>query len=107
MALTRFHNITGSTGVDIELLAPGDSVSEIKSIVICNTRASNDATISLFLQSQTLNQTFHILKTVNLPFNSSIVLESKDLPAFNNNRNQFGLYMTVGSSDTLDVLLNV
>ena len=107
MSLTRFHNITGSTGVDVELLAPGDGVGNLLSIVICNVRASNDATVSLFLQSQTLNQTFHILKTVNLPFNSSIVLNSADLPTFNNSENKFGLYITVGGSDEVDVLLNV
>ena len=107
MPLTKFHNITGSTGVDVELLAPGDRVNKLLSVVICNVRASNDATVSLFLQSQTLNQTFHILKTVNLPFNSSIVLDSEDLPTFNNSENKFGLYITVGSSDEVDVLLNV
>lgn len=107
MPVTKFHNITGSSGVDVELLAPGDKVNSLKSIVICNTRASNDATISLFLQSQTLNKTFHIFKTVNLPFNTSLVLQNDEIPTFNNSQNNFGLYITVGSSDTVDVLLNI
>ena len=29
MAATLFHNITGSSGVDVELLAPGDGVNNI------------------------------------------------------------------------------
>lgn len=107
MPLTKFHNVTGSTGVNVELVEPGVRVGKIESIVLCNVRASNDATISLYIQSQALSKTFHILKTVNLPFNSSIVLESSDIPTFNNSENNFGLYITVGSSDEVDVLINV
>ena len=47
MAFTKYHNITGSTGVDVELLATGDNGDGIKSIWITNTRASNAATVSL------------------------------------------------------------
>tara|TARA_R110001632_G_scaffold91646_1_gene196244 strand:- start:733 stop:1056 length:324 start_codon:yes stop_codon:yes gene_type:complete len=106
MALAKFHNITGSTGVDVELLAPGDQVSAIKSITLSNVRASNDATISLFIRSQVLNKSFYILSTVNLPFNSSLVLDKDDIPSFSNTANGYGLYITVGSSDTVDVIIN-
>ena len=50
MAFTPYHNITGSTGVDVELLKPGDGASNIKSILITNIHATADATVSLFIQ---------------------------------------------------------
>ena len=107
MAIKLYHNITGSTGVDVELIAPGSDVNTIKSIVLSNVRASNDATVSLFIQSPTLNKSYHIIKTVNLPFNTSLVLEGNDIPRFNNSTNGYGLNITVGGSDEVDVLLNI
>jgi hypothetical protein len=107
MAIKLYHNITGSTGVDVELIAPGSDINAIKSIVLSNVRASNDATVSLFIQSPTLNKSYHIIKTVNLPFNTSLVLESGDIPRFNNSANGYGLNITVGGSDEVDVLLNI
>ena len=47
MAFTPYHNITGSTGVNIELLKAGDNASNIKSITITNTHATADATVTL------------------------------------------------------------
>tara|TARA_R110002124_G_C8871049_1_gene507749 strand:+ start:785 stop:1117 length:333 start_codon:yes stop_codon:yes gene_type:complete len=110
MALTKFHNITGSTGVNVELLAPGDSSTPVSSIVIANTRASNDATVSLFIQNdpvETATSTFFIVKNMSIPFDTSLVLDKNDIPTFNNSVSGFGLYITVGSSDTLDVLIDV
>ena len=109
MAFTAYHNITGSTGVDIELLTPGDGASNIKSITISNTRASNDATVSLFIQDDPIGaatNTFYMLSTVVIPFNSSLLLDNNDMLSFDNGPSGYGLYMTVGSSDTLDVMIN-
>ena len=109
MAFTPYHNITGSTGVNIELLAPGDEINNIKSIVIANTHATADATVSLFIQNEptaAAASTFYMLSTVAIPSDTSLLLDNSDMLSFNNSPNGFGLYLTVGSSDTLDVMIN-
>ena len=51
MAFTPYHNITGSTGVDVELIAPNEGVGSISSILITNTHATADATVTLYAVS--------------------------------------------------------
>ena len=107
MAFTPYHNITGSTGVTTELIKPGSNSGALNSITISNTRASNDATVTLFLQSNPANaapKTFNILSTVLIPENSSLLLDNEYMISFDNSI--FGMYITVGSSDTLDVLIS-
>lgn len=107
MAFTPYHNITGSTGVTTELIKSGSNASGIKSIMIANTHSSNVATVTLFLQdnpSNTAPSTFSILSTTSIPANVSLLLDNVPLLSFNNST--YGLYLTVGSSDTLDVLIN-
>ena len=108
MAFTPYHNITGSTGVDVELLKPGDGASNIKSILITNIHATADATVSLFIQDNptaAAASTFYMLSTVAIPSETSLLLDNNSMLSFNNNTNGYGLYMTVGSSDTLNVLI--
>ncbi len=108
MAFTPYHNITGSTGVDVELLKPGDGASNIKSILITNIHATADATVSLFIQDNptaAAASTFYMLSTVAIPSDTSLLLDNNSMLSFNNNTNGYGLYMTVGSSDTLNVLI--
>lgn len=111
MAFTAYHNITGSTGVDIELIEPGTKVVGIKSIVITNTHATADATVSLFIQDEPVAaaaSTFYILSTVAIPSDSTLILDNQSVLSFDNSTSTaFGLYLTVGSSDTLDVMINV
>jgi len=99
MAFTAYHNITGSTGVNVELLAPGDNAGDIKSILIANTHATADATIT--------TSTFKLLSTVAIPSDTSFLLDNSSMLSFNNSSNGYGLYLTVGSSDTLDVFINI
>ena len=110
MAFTPYHNITGSTGVDVELIAPGENVGEIRSIMIANTHATADATVSLFIQNDPTakaTSTFYILSTVAIPSDSTLILDNPSVLSFNNSTpTSFGLYLTVGSSDTLDVMIN-
>lgn len=110
MPITRFHNIVGSSSVNAELLAPGDNASKLKSIVIANVHATTEATVSLFIQDNPASgssSTFYIMKTVAIPSDTSLVLEEHDIPSFSNSISGYGLYATVGSSDTVDVLLNI
>ena len=109
MAFTAYHNITGSTGVDVELIAPGEDIGAIRSIMVTNTHATADATVSLFIQNNPTaeaNSTFHIMHTVAIPADTSLLLGREDIPSFNNSKNGYGLYLKVGSSDTLDVMIN-
>ena len=48
--MSVFYNITGSTGVTVELIEPGIGVIDIDSILLTNVHASNDATVTLFIQ---------------------------------------------------------
>ena len=109
MAFTAYHNITGSTGVDIELIAPGENVGSIKSIMLTNTHVTADATVSLFIQDDPIGaatNTFYILSTIAIPSDTSLLLDNSTVLSFDNSSNGYGLYLTVGSSDTLDVLIN-
>ena len=110
MAFVPYHNITGSTGVDVELLAPGDEGGNIRSIVIANTHATADATVSLFIQDDPetgTTSTFKMLSTVAIPSDTTLLLDDSSMLSFDNGSDGYGLYLTVGSSDTLDVLINI
>ena len=109
MAFTAYHNITGSSGVDIELIEPGSKAGNIKSIMITNTHATADATVTLFLQDDPVASavsTFRILSTVAIPSDTSLLLDNASVLSFDNSATGYGLYLTVGGSDTLDVMIN-
>ena len=109
MAFTAYHNITGSTGINVELIAPGENAGTIKSIMIANTHATADATVSLFIQDDPTGaaaKTFYILSTVAIPSDTSLLLDNSSVLSFDNSSDGYGLYLKVGSSDTLDVMIN-
>ena len=97
-------NITGSTGVDIELIAEGTNAKPINSMLMTNIHDTADATVSLYINSNTLNKKFYILHTVAIPADTSLLLDNSSVFRFS--RSQFGLYLTVGASDTLDILIS-
>ena len=108
MAFSPYHNITGSTGVTTELIKSGSNANNIQSIMITNTHSTDAATVTLFLQFNPTGaapSTFNILSTVLIPVDTSLLLDDKALLSFNNSK--YGLFITVGSSDTLDVLINI
>ena len=101
-----FHNITGSTGVTVELINPESLATSIQSILLTNVHATADATVTLFLQNDPVtgaSSTFNIIHTIAIPADTSLVLEGTYIPII---PSQYGLYITVGSSDTVDVLIN-
>ena len=107
MAITRFYNITGSSGVTVELLAPGANNPSVKSILFTNVHASNDAEVSVFIQNDPITgttSTFNILYTISIPSSTSLEF---DTPTLTKLPQEFGLYITVGATDTLDVMLNI
>ena len=108
MAFTPYHNINGSNGVDIELIALGTNINEIKSILITNTHATADATVTLFIEDNptaAAASIFKILNTVAIPADTSLILDNSSIISFDNSI--YSLYITVGSSDTLDVMINI
>jgi len=108
MAFTPYHNIDGSNGVDVELIAPRSGVGSVNSILITNTHATADATVTLFIEDDptaVAASIFKILSTVAIPADTSLLLDNSSMISFDNNT--YGLYMTVGSSDTLDVMINI
>ena len=113
MAFSPHYNITGSTGVSVELIAPGEDISNIKSILLTNIHATATATVTLFIQNDPesnggTTNTFKLLNTVAIPSDTALLLDNQSMLNFKNSGdNSFGLYITVGGSDTLDVFINV
>ena len=106
---TLHHNISGE--LTQELLAPGDNAGNVKSIMLTNIHASNDATISLSIvklsDSSALNasETYYLLHTIAIPADTSLLLDNSDILTFNNSVNGYSLFLTVGSSDTVNVII--
>ena len=103
--MSTFHNITGSTGVTVELLAP-DTATNIKSILLTNVHATADATVTLFIQDDPesgTTSTYNILSTIAIPSDTALFLDNPSMFRFGS---IYGLYITVGSSDTVDVMIN-
>ena len=102
---TTHHNISGE--LTQELLAVGDGVN-VTSISLVNTHASTTCTIDLYIEKK-LTGKFYIMKSLQLPVGSTLVLEGNDVK-FSNKANQFGLYikLTQGASETptVDVIIS-
>jgi hypothetical protein len=111
MAFTPYHNITGSTGVHAELLALGDTSGDIKSIMLANVHATADATVSLSIvklsdsSAANTSETYYIIHTVAIPADTSLLLDDPNILSFNNSTNGYSLFITVGSTDTVDVII--
>ena len=107
MSVNRFYNITGSTGVTVELLEPLANNPNVKSILLTNVHATADATVTLFIQDDPASgttSTFNILSTGAIPSDTALLLDESSIFNYGN---KYGLYITVGSSDTVDVMINI
>jgi len=103
--MSKFYNITGSTGVTVELIAPNQA-NDIRSILLTNVHATADATVTLFVQNDPVSgttNTYNLIHTIAVPADSSLLLDSSSMLKF---PELYGLYITVGSSDTVDVFIN-
>ena len=109
MALTTYYNGTGSTGVTVELIAHGNNSVGIASILLTNIHAAADATVTLFIQDDPASgttSTYKIISTVAIPSDTALLLDDSSMLTFDNSEAGYGLYITVGSSDTVDVFIN-
>tara|TARA_R100001510_G_C7624196_1_gene184399 strand:+ start:266 stop:580 length:315 start_codon:yes stop_codon:yes gene_type:complete len=103
--MSLYYNIAGSSSVTTELIAPNISIN-VKYLTICNTHASNDASITLFIQNSPTSgttNTYNIVKAVVLPAKTTLMFDDEELFSYSD---QYGLYITVGGSDTVDVIIN-
>jgi len=92
---TLHHNIT--TVLTQDLLTAGDNVSNVKCISIANVHASTTAKVDLFLNKGDNN--YYLLKNVEIPKETTLVLTEKDNIAFNNSVNGFSLRIQVDNGD--------
>jgi len=108
--MSKFYNIDPSgdstQGVTVELIKPSDVNAGIKSILLTNVHATADATVTLFIQNDPTSgatSTYNLIHTVAIPADSSLLLDETSIFKFGE---QYGLYITVGSSDTVDVFIS-
>ena len=104
--MSKFYNITGSTGITVELISPIEDNGGITSILLTNVHATADATVTLFIQddpTSVTTSTYNILSTVAIPSDTALLLDSSSMFRFDD---FYGLYITVGSSDTVDVIIS-
>ena len=104
--MSKFYNITGSTGVTVELISPTEDNTNIKSILLTNVHATADATVTLFIQDDPASgatSTYNLIHTIAVPADSSLLLDTPSMFRFDD---FYGLYITVGSSDTVDVIIS-
>ena len=104
--MSKFYNITGSTGVTVELISPTEDNTNIKSILLTNVHATADATVTVFIQDDPASgttSTYNILSTVAIPSDTALLLDNPSMFRFDD---FYGLYITVGSSDTVDIIIS-
>ena len=100
MAFTPYQNITSA--VAVELIASGEDVSSISSILIANTHASSDAYVDLYLDLH--SRTYYFMKGYMLKKGETLILNerngwSKHL-SFNNGKDQYALILKLSSTGT-------
>ena len=104
--MSKFFNITGSTGVTVELISPTEDNNNIKSILLTNGHATADATVTVFIQDDPASgatSTYNLIHTIAIPSDTALLLDESSIFRFDE---KYGLYITVGSSDTVDVFIN-
>ena len=108
MAFVKYHNLVGATRQDNVLIDAQSGVNNIKSILFTNIHDTNAATISLNLVQVDGASSFSILKSISIPAGISFLLDDKCVLNFDNTSSLgFGLQCTIGSSVTVDVLINI
>ena len=99
------HNITGV--LTKELLAIGDNIDTIQSILISNTHASSPSFLDVFIKKK-CNTKYYFCKGYLLQKGETLVLDHKHV-SFPNSIGEFGLYikLTASASETpaVDVLI--
>ena len=103
--MSLFYNIVGSAAVTTELVTPGTEIN-IKSVLITNVHATADATVTIFIEDQPVSGSsnkYNIIHTVAVPADVSLFLDNPNMFNFTS---LYGMYITVGSSDTVDIMIS-
>ena len=111
--MSKFYNITGSTGLTVELISPTATNAGIKSILLTNVHATAVARVTLFIQDDPASgatSTYHIIGRssgsdpgIAIPVDTSLLLDESSIFRFDE---KYGLYITVGETDTVDVIIS-
>jgi len=102
---SRHHNISGE--ITQQLLAAGDGV-EVGSISLSNVNASIACSVDLYIEKKLLGK-FYIVKTVEIPIQTTLILDDKEI---NFSNDEFGLFIKLtklgsGSGDpAVDVIIS-
>jgi len=104
MAFTAYHNInTATDGINIELIAAGENINSIKSILLTNIDSAA-ITASLYIQDSS-DVKYYFLNSTSLPLGASLLLDN-DILKFDNSFSGHSLNLTMGStSDLINVLI--
>ena len=86
-------------------MAAGDDVSNAKYISVANVHASSTAKVDLFLNKGDNN--YYLLKNVEIPKETTLVLTQNDNIAFDNSSNGFSLRIQVDDGSTTAVPVDV
>jgi hypothetical protein len=107
--MALFYNVKGSSVVGgkktTELVAPSTDYN-VKSILLVNVHDAADATVTLFIQDDPASgatSTYELMHGVAIPSGVSLILDNMSMFRFSN---QFGLYISVGNNDLIDVIVN-
>jgi hypothetical protein len=98
------YNIVGATSSSVELIAPGVS-QRIKSILFTNVHNTADATVTLFIEDSPSSGTsnkYNIIHTIDIPAKTSLLLDNQSMLKY---ESKYGLYVEVGSTDTIDIMI--
>ena len=98
---TLQHNIT--TVLTQNLLAAGDNVSNIKRMSIANVHTSSTTKVDLFLNKGANN--YYLLKNVEIPSGTTLILNEEDNIVFDNTSNGFSMRIKLATAVPVDVLI--
>jgi len=102
--MSLLYNITGSTGVIVEIVSAG--AKSIKSLMLTNVHATNAATVSVFFENRPVSgdpEIYHIIHDIIIPIGTSLFLDETNILKA---PKEFSVYVQVGASDTVDVIIS-
>ena len=106
--MAKYFNLIGPGVVNgkdtYELIAPGE-VNNITSITI-SPAASLDVTFTLFIEDDPISGTSRritMLNSIAIPYRGGLILNETSMFNFGE---EFGLYIKVGNTDSIDLIIN-
>jgi len=105
--MALFYNVKGSNvsgGQATTELVPPNQDYNVRSLLLVNLHDSADATVTLFIQNDPISgttNTYEITHGIPIPATTSLFLsDGISLPG------DYGLYISVGNNDLIDVTVN-